>query len=322
MAALSQSSWGSVLSSNYNERTKIFAYWQVANIVGIIAIISIPVIVENMMGGSKRQSVEAMGLFIMALLPIMIGFALWKVPEKSSESPAHAIKITDYFMMFKRPNVVRVLLSDLWLGLAPGIMGALFFFYFMQSKGLSRQECNLAMLAYFIGGLVGAPIWNQMAKRTSKHQALIVSSLIFAVIYLAMYFVPKGNFMLSLIFVFMAGVPYAASLLLTRAMMADIGDEIILDTGNDHKGTLMAILSATTKLGYAFSVLTMSFLALIGFDNKLSQNSQESLFWLELIFIGFPFIFLLLGALALKSYDLTPIRHAIILSEIEKNRGQ
>jgi Na+/melibiose symporter-like transporter len=312
IAALSQSSWGSVLTSNYNERTKVFAWWQMANIIGIICVLLIPVVVQSVFKLPYQTAVQGMGIFIMTLLPIMIGLALWLVPEKISEASTHSVNPGDYFVMLRRPNVIRILLADLFLGLAPGVMGVLFFFYFMQTKGLTREESSIAMFLYFVAGLVGAPLWNWASKRYNKHRTLIVSSLIFAVAYALLGFLPANNFVLAAVLVFLAGIPYAASLLLTRSLMADIGDEVLLETGGDHKGTLMAILSATTKFGYALSVLTMPLLASFGFDNKAVQNTPEALMWVQIFFVGLPVIFLLLGALAMKAYDLTPEAYAKI----------
>ncbi|MDC7681810.1 MFS transporter [Asticcacaulis sp. BYS171W] len=316
MAALSQSSWGSVLTTDYDERTKVFAFWQIGNIIGLLCVVSIPVIAQAI-GQSYQTGVQWMGLFIMVTLPVMIGIALWVVPEKTSDAPTHDVRLGAYFDMIRRPNVIRVLLADLLMGLAPGIMGVLFFFYFMQTKGLTRFECTIAMALYFVAGLVGAPLWNWASKRYSKHKTLVVSSVIFAALYGLLAFVPAGNFPVMAMAVFLAGIPYAAYLLLTRSLMADIGDEVLLETGHDQKGTLMSILSATTKLGYAFSVLTLSALAALGFDNKAAHNSDQALMWVEIFFVGLPVVFLLLGAWAMKSYDLTPDRYAQIQAALK-----
>ena len=65
-----------------------------------------------------------------------------------------------------------------------------------------------------------------------------------------------------------------AGLLRTRALMADIGDEVMLETGHDHTGTLMASLSATTKVGYAISALTITTLGVyLHFNAKAPQDS-------------------------------------------------
>ncbi|WP_235079951.1 MFS transporter [Asticcacaulis sp. AC402] len=318
MAALSQSSWGTVLSTDYNERSRIFAWWQVGNIIGIICAAVIPVAAQHL-GYSYNVGVQAVGIFIMITLPLSIGIAFMIVPEKVSNAATHDLHLGHYFDMWKRKNVRCILWADLFMGLAPGIMGALLFYFFEQVKGLTRVEASIAMLLYFVGGIVGAPIWVIASKKFNKHATLIVSSVIFAVLYGAMYFAPKDNFLVCATMTFLNGIPYAASLLLTRALMADIGDEVMLESGHDHKGTLMAILSATTKLGYAFSATTITAVGALGFNVKAPATSPaESLIWVEAFFIGFPVLFLLLGAAVMKNYDLTPEKHADIVAGLKQ----
>jgi len=319
IAALSQASWGTVLSPDYNERSKIFAWWQAGNIGGIILVLLIPVIAQSALHLPYHVAVQAMGGFILITLPLTIGLALWIVPENVSRASTHGIRLSDYFAMWKRRNVRCVLWADLFTGLAPGVMGALFFFYFEMTKGFERSQSSIAMFLYFVAGILGAPLWNWAAKRFNKHVTLIASCIISAIVYAAMVLVPPGNIPACYLVVFLNGLPYASSLLLTRALMADIGDDVLLETGQDHKGTLMAILSATTKLGYAFSVFTLWVLGNLGFDNRLGvHNSPQALLWLQIFFIGLPVLFLLLGAAVMKDYDLTPERHGRILAELKQ----
>jgi Na+/melibiose symporter-like transporter len=310
MAALSHSGWGSVLHDDYHERTRVFAFWQAANIVGILLIISVPVFVMNYGGRSHQDSVRIMGLVIMALLPIMIALALFFVPEKTdSYNQRHNVQLSDYMIILKQIDVRRVLISDFFLGLAPGIMGALFFFYFIHIKQLTREECNLAMLAYFVGGLIGAPIWSIVSTKIGKDKGLILASMVFALIYGILWVIPEKSVTSAIIACFFAGIPYAATLLLTRSMMADIGDEILLVNGTDNKGALMAILSATTKMGYAVSIAIMAFLQWVGFDHQSQANSTSALIWLKSMTILMPVGFLIIGAAALRGYSLTSSRH-------------
>ena len=318
MAALSQSSWGSVLSSDYDERSKIFAWWQVGNIFGIILVLLIPVVVNSLLHYPYALAVQIMGLFIMLTLPLMIGLALWIVPEKVSNADTHDLRLSHYFDMWKRRNVRCILWADLFMGLAPGVMAALFFYFFEQTKGLVRGQSNIAMFLYFVAGIAGAPIWVLASKAIGKKASLIVSSLLFAALYAVMYFAPKGNFYVCAAMTFANGIPYAASLLLTRALMADIGDEVLHETGHDHKGTLMAILSATTKIGYAVSALTITLVGLLGFNVRNPGASPGgSLVWLQALFIGLPVLFLLMGAWVMKDYDLSRARHAAIMADLK-----
>ena len=43
-------------------------------------------------------------------------------------------------------------------GAAVQVNGVLFFFFFQQVKHFSKGQAGLLLLAYFMGGLVGAPV--------------------------------------------------------------------------------------------------------------------------------------------------------------------
>ena len=319
IAALAQPCWGGVLSSDYHERTRIFAAWQVANIVGVLLFAVGQIVLLNQLHMPYVQVVQALGIGIVVLLPITAGIAYLVVPERQTTTSTHDIRLSQYFDMWKIANVRRVLGADLFLGLAPGVMSALLYYFFMQAKGLSRGEAANVMAVYFIAGIFGAPLWSWMSKRLTKHLTLNISSVLFAFAYAIMAFLPKHQPLIAYAMAALAGLTYAASLLLTRALIADIGDEVISKTGHDHKGVMMAILSATTKLGYAISLSAVTILELyFGFDSKLAQNSEASLFWVQAAFVGLPVIFLILGILSMLGYDLTPERHQAVMKALEE----
>jgi hypothetical protein len=56
--------------------------------------------------------------------------------------------LADYFRLLRRPTVVRILAADLLTGLAPGVAGTLFFFYFMRVKQFSFLESSALLLIY------------------------------------------------------------------------------------------------------------------------------------------------------------------------------
>jgi Na+/melibiose symporter-like transporter len=117
---------------------------------------------------------------------------------------------------------------------------------------------------------------------------------------------------------FLAGLPYAAGLLLTRAMMADVADEVRLETGEDRMGLLFSFLSLTTKFGYAISVGSLSILAWFGFDDRPhAHNSETALLVLQVLFLGLPTLLLVLAAWALRNYPLDLKRHAEIRAALE-----
>jgi Na+/melibiose symporter-like transporter len=318
ITTLAQLAWGAVLAPDYDQRSRLYGWWQAANIIGVLIALFIPIIAMKVFGGTPAQGVQAMGWFIIAALPVTLLINLLAVPEPRNASAAPHGGVFAYFALFKRKAVRKVLTCDLLLGLAPGITGALLFNFFEVVKGFDRGQSQMLIVPYFVAGLIAAPFWSWLAMRIGKHRALVAASLIFAVLYCAVGFVPGGDFVRTAISMFVAGLPYAAGLLLTRAMMADIADEVRLETGVDRRALLFSLLSLTTKLGYAISIGCFNVLALAGFSDKPgAHNAPNAILALEVLFIAVPTILLGSAAVVLRGYPLGPRRHAEIRAALE-----
>lgn len=324
VGTLGQLGWASVLAPQYDQRSRVYAWWQAFNIVGVIAILILPAAVVQTGVGDYVAGVHIMGWAIIVMLPLTVGLALAAVPEPVNAGATPHGGIGAYLSLLKRPTVNRLLVADLLLGIAPGITGALLFFFFDQIKGYARTEASIFMLLYFVGGLVGAPIWARLATRIGKARALIVASLIFAALYFGATLLPGGNFALTAAAMFVAGLPYAAGLFLLRAMMADAGDEVRLETGVDRTGLMFSILSATTKLGHVFALIPYAVLGWVGFEAVAPEggNSPTSLLWLQVMFVAAPAALIALAAWALKGYPLTPARHDEIRRALEAREAE
>jgi len=319
VATLSQLGWASVLAPEYNQRSRVYAWWQAFNIIGVIAILILPAAVVQLGIGDYVAGVHIMGWAIMAALPLTVSLALAAVPEPVNPGDAPHGGWRVYVDLVRRPTVARLLAADLLLGIAPGITGALLFFFFDQIKGFDRTSASLFMLLYFVGGLVGAPIWARLATRLGKHRALMTASLIFASLYVVATLLPGGSFALTGTAMFIAGLPYAAGLFLLRAMMADAGDEVRLQTGVDRTALMFSILSATTKMGHVFALIPYAVLGWIGFEAvpPPGGNSPASLTALNAMFVIVPALLIASAALVLRRYPLTPERHDEVRRALE-----
>ncbi|MBC6983272.1 MFS transporter [Caulobacter sp. 17J80-11] len=315
ICTLAQLAWAAVLSPDYDQRSRTYGWWQAANIVGVLIALFIPVVVMKVMGGSFTEGVHAMGWFILVALPVTLAANLLFVPEPKPQKETPHGGLSAYLQLFRRPAVRKILICDLLLGLAPGITGALLYYFFESVKGFERSQSQMFLVIYFVAGLIGAPFWSWLATRVGKDRALQIASIVYAIVYLTVGFVPAGNFNLTAAALFVAGLPYAAGLLLLRAMMADIGDQVRLETGQDRMGLLFSFLSLTTKLGYALSAVAGYILGLAGFDtSEGAVNSGQALTVLQVLFLGAPTLLLLLAAWSLKRYPLTRESHAEVLA--------
>ena len=131
---------------------------------------------------------------------------------------------------------------------------------------------------------------------------------------------PAGHPTLAAAAALAAGLPYAASNQIVRALMADAGDEERLNSGIDRTGLLYAILTGTTKVGAALAVgVTFIGLERIGFMASSSHNSVGALHGLEGMFLGLPSLLFILAALPLIGYPLDRQRHDEIRAALAEN---
>lgn len=323
ISLLSQMSWASVLSPDYDQRSRIYGFWQVANIVGVLAVLLIPVGAQAM-GHTYVEAVRMQGGFIVALLPVALLITFIFTPEPKNVTPPPHGGLGATLALIAKPVLRRLLLSDLMLGAARGLIGVLFFYFFEQARGFEREQTSILLLVYFVAGLVGAPIWAVLATRIGKHRALAVGSVYFAVSFAAAtLLVPAGNFPAAVAAMFGAGLAFGAADLLLRAMMADASDAIRLDVGADRTGLLFSILNATSKLGYAVSVGAFAVLEWIGFDAAPGAvNDPGVILGLQWLFIAAPVVLLLISALVLRIYPLTPEKHADIRAQLAARDGE
>lgn len=312
IGSLSQLGWGAMLSPHYDQRSRIYGWWQAGNIVGMILVLTLPAMLPLVGIKGHNIGVAAMGWFIIVTLPLTAALALWKAPEPRLTAPPKRSGVLEYLSLLKRPSVVRLLVVDFLTGTGPAITGALFFFYFERVKGFEKGTASLLLLLYFLGGLIGAPLWTWMAMKIGKHRALAFSGLIYAAMTVCALAIPQGNFIIGALLMFAIGVPYAAGAFLLRAMMADVGDEERLASGHDRTGLLYALLQGTVKIGSAVAVgVAFPLLALMGFD-PTQTGVAEGLGGLALLFVGIPAGMAVLASWLVMSFPITATRHAEI----------
>ena len=311
IGTLGQLGWAAVLAPEYDQRSRVYGWWQVFNIIGVVLILILPTVVEQTGIGDYAQGVRIMGWAIVIALPVTVGLALLAVPEPTNSGGQPHGSLGAYLSLFKKPVVRKLLFADLLLGIAPGITGSLLFFFFGQIKGYDHAHAGPLMVLYFIGGLCGAPFWAWLATRVGKDRGLAIAGIASAVLYFGATLAPGNNFILTAVVMFITGLPYAAGLFLTRAMMADAGDEERFETGVDRTGLMLSILSATTKIGHVVALIPYIVLQAVGFRAVPGPegNSEMSLLTLQILFIVVPALLMAASAWVLKGYPLTAQRH-------------
>jgi GPH family glycoside/pentoside/hexuronide:cation symporter len=320
IVVLAQTSWAATLSTDYDQRSRVYGWWQFGNMVGMLLVLLLPPIISAR-GGTQAQGVAAMGWFIVVLLPITVGIAVWKVPEPRPETECHAT-IADYFAFFKLSSVRRLMLTDLLYGLAPGITGALALFYLQTVKGMSEGQASILIFCYFVGGLVGAPIWGWAATKFGKHKALSIAGVVYAAAYVVVWLAPAHNLAAQVGSMLFVGIPFGAGQILLRAMMADVGDEERLASGEDRTGMMYALLTLTNKVGTALSSAVLFILSLSHYDQAPgAHNSSAAINTLTFLFVALPILVLIVSSMIINRFPIDETRQKQTRAALEARDG-
>ena len=318
ICVLAQTSWGSLLSPRYNERSRIYGWWQAFNLIGLLMILTLPIAAARVDPG-PTTGVRSMGLYLILMLPLSASLAVLFVKEPPPSPNARLAQLSDWPKLLQSSAVRRILLVDLMIGLAFGMDGALFLFFFSKAKGFTVGFASVGLLLYFLGGLIGGPLWTAVARRYSKHVALAAASFCSIAGLLVLYVIPNGHQGWGAVASVVSGLPYAAANQLMRSLMADAGDEERLKSGIDRTGLLYAILTGTSKIGAALAVgVTFVGLDMFGFDPNSDHNGAGAVFGLHSLFLGLPGLLFVLAALMLIRYPLTRQRHDEIREALER----
>lgn len=309
---LGHAAWASTLASGYDDRSRVFSWLQNGAVIGMVLVLLLPAIAAPLAPHDRAAGVRVMGWFIIALAPLTIGLALWRTPEPLSQSRrAVGADAALFVRLVRRPAVARLLAADICLAIAPGISGAIFIFFFREARGFTTAQSSLLLLSYFVGGLAGAPLWATLAGRIGKHRSLIVASLHYALMTASTLVLPKASFWLTAPFMLITGLAYSAPTILLRSMLADAADEADLDGESNRTGLLFAMITSTSKIGFAVAVgLCFPLLQIMGFNPHAGAlNAPSAIKGLEMLFVIGPVLFSCLAVVALRGYRLDAMRH-------------
>jgi glycoside/pentoside/hexuronide:cation symporter, GPH family len=317
---LSQAAWGASLATDYHDRSRVYGVIQAVGVVGAVLILLLPLALGK--NGEGANGVHAMGWFCIIAIPICLAFCTLITPERVAPeaSTKEHVTLADYWALIRRPEMARLIFADLFMALGPGTTAALYLFFFHDARGYTGPQTGV-LLVFFIGaGLVGAMFWGWLAQKIGKHRALIVSAVAYAVTQSALMIIPPATMSLAIPGMFSVGFVSSAFVLIVRAMVADVADEVRLETGKERVGLLYALVTTTQKIGTAITVgISFTVLDLVGYNAaEGAVNSREAIRGLELCYVFAPIILVFFGGAAFIGWKLDATRHAEVRRQLDE----
>jgi Na+/melibiose symporter-like transporter len=197
-------------------------------------------------------------------------------------------------------------------------MSALYLFYFHDARGFTVGAASLLLLIYVAAGVAGAMALSWAATRLGKHRTLMIASTGYSLGLILLAFVPRGEFLLAGGFMAVMGFLAAGFPLLDRAMVADVGDAVRLETGKNRISLLYAMITTSQKVAGAISIgFSFTVLGWIGYQAKEgARNTPDAIFGMQLVYLIAPVVFVMIGGACFIGYTLDSRRHADIRAQL------
>jgi Na+/melibiose symporter-like transporter len=316
MLTLSQAGWGAALVAEYHQRSRVYGWIQAVAVVGALGVLLVPLLLPLIWHDVPLRGVPLMGCFVLFAIVIGASITVFFAPEpdKVSAAKSERFGLKDYWPLIKRTEMLRLMCADMFCTLGPAITAPLYLFFFEQARGYTPGQAIYLLFFYVAAGLAGPAIWSRVAQRFGKHQAIRIASGCYVVTQSTLLLLPKAH-PLEMTFA-MLGVGFVASAFafLARAMIADVSDEVRLESGKDRTAMLYALVTSTNKIGSTLSVgVAYVILPLFGFVAKEGAvNTPNALWGLQACYLVPPVLCVLIGGLAMWGYKLDEKRHSSV----------
>ncbi len=324
MLVLGHSAWAASISGSYNERSRMFGWMLGIGVAGSAMLNLLPKLTHDQIKPADPGSIPAIGWIIMSVATVAVIIATLSTSERVAPVAAKdRATLKDYLAVFTNKSMLRLLGADLFLILGPGSSAPIYVFFFHGAKGFTATDVGLLLIPFGTAGIFGAPFWAWVAQRFGKHRTVQMAGLGYAVMQTILMLVPAGLFWPTALSMFSVGFCASAFIVLIRAMVADVADELRLQTGQERSGVLYALVTLTQKLGSSLAVtIIYPILDLVGFIAKPgAHNTPEAIRGLEMCYVFAPIILVVVGSACLTGYKLDAKRQTEIRAKLDEIAG-
>lgn len=321
MLVLGHSAWAAAISSDYHERSRMFGWMLGMGVFGSSLLQATPILTHGAVKPADPNSIAAIGWIIIGVSTALVLLTALAAPERPAAPPAKdRTTFKDYAAVFTNPSMFRLVAADLFLVLGPGASAPIYLFFFHEAKGFALGAVSILLIPYTAAGIVGAPFWAGVARRLGKHRTVQLAGLGYAITQTILMAVPAGMFWATFASMFTVGFCGAAFIVLIRAMVADVADELRLQTGQERSGVLYALVTLTQKLGSSLAVtIIYPILDAVGFDPKPGAvNTPGAIRGLEMCYVFAPIILVVVGSACLIGYKLDARRQSEIRAALDE----
>jgi glycoside/pentoside/hexuronide:cation symporter, GPH family len=325
MFEVPRNAWGSEVTRDYLERSRIAATVGMFNIGGSLTVYMLPIVMSQFTGTSVigESTMRGISTLYLCIMPIALILSLFLVPKGMDV----ARKRVNLFaaakaMVTSRPLIRFYSITVLW-GLGQGSFMAVSFIFQTEYLGLAEQYAYV-MITYFAASLLFMPIWSKILVKTDRHRVWGLFVALSTSCGLIALLLPRGPeaFIPILFLTVFRGFLGTPQNFLPGAVLSDVIDYDTLKTGSSKAGNIFALQTLLIKISMALGgAVAFYILDVSGF--RMGQVSTPSGdLGLITCYVFIPLVLHAMMAGLCWRFPISRSRHAIIQKRLEQRAAR
>lgn len=332
---------GYEMSDDFHERTNIMATSQ---LIGQLAWVVAPwfwvIMADESLFPSTDVAVRTLSVYVAIGCTILAAIPAFFIPSKSTLNENYSpidfkgilgsfgeikegLKASAEIKPFRKICIATFLIFNAFQTTAGFSYFIIKYYLFKGNEdGFGLWPTLFGCVGAMITTVIVIPIVARMSKIMGKKKAFLVSQSIsvFGYILLWILFVPGKPYLFLFALPFFAfGIGSLFTLMMS--MTSDVIDIDELNTGKRREGSLGAIYWWMVKFGTAVAgLLSGLILTFVSFKSNAPTQTDETMFWLRIFFVGIPILGTLAAIWAMKDYDIDEAKALEVRDLLEKRK--
>ncbi len=318
--------WGTELSRDYNERTRIVTARSIAGQLGTLLFLGTPLLLNALhlakTTAADLHAASYVALALIVLLPLTIVPCMLVVPQGIAQLKSAPRGLAPTIRSFMKNRPMQIYVCAYFVAeTGYGLFATAIFFYIDAYLQSGAQFIYVVLLAN-VATLLSMPAWKRLCEHVEKKTAWGLSWALQSASLLALVFVPPGpaGLVPAAVLITVNSVFAAAALVVAPSILGDIVDYDTWKTGGYRAGNYFALYSLGIKMvtavggGLAFILLGWFHYNVVSPATNGAAANRGMLFVLAVA----PALLRLLALVVLRLYPLGRHRQRVIRMSLER----
>ena len=333
---------GYEMSDDFHERTNIMATSQ---LIGQLAWVIAPwfwvIMADKSLFPSSEVAVRTLSVYVAIGCSVLAAIPAFFIPSKSTLNENYSpidlkgilnsfgeikegLKASIEIKPFRKICIATFLIFNAFQTTAGFSYFIIKYYLFKGNEdGFGLWPTLFGSIGAIITTVLVIPIVAKMSKVMGKKKAFLLSQSISIIGYILLFllFVPgKPYLFLFALPFFSFGIGSLFTLMMS--MTSDVIDIDELNTGKRREGSLGAIYWWMVKFGTAVAGLISGLiLSLVSFQSNAPSQTDETMFWLRVFFVGIPILGTLTALWAMKDYNIDEAKAREVRDLLDKRKA-